>query len=298
MKTVTIIVGRDEPATLALARAPGSLGSRISHHPPYPISGVWITSKQGLQDGLVFPPSALTIAWALYPNDGFIDSADVIVPNTDPAAAWRIIRDYVTASIGAAKPRLAPAPVITLTGPVFRVTPTVEYLPPPRRAPPDVSGDVDTPDTIPPRSRDFVKTKRFGEIQLFTLIKLVAESLRMDPALALALIHTESEFKIRAINKSSGASGLGQLMPDAALEMHVDDRFNAEQNVIGSLRYLQKQSRKFGDINLALAAYRSGPGNVQNYGISKGDRHYIAVITRRTAMYRLALADEMVAEGP
>lgn len=48
-------------------------------------------------------------------------------------------------------------------------------------------------------------------------------------------------------------------MPATALELHVSDPFDPEQNVEGGARFLKQLLRKYkGDLRLALVAYNAG----------------------------------------
>ena len=58
-----------------------------------------------------------------------------------------------------------------------------------------------------------------------------------------------------------------QLMPATARGLGVTDVFNAEQNINGGAKYLSQLYKKYnGDLNLTLAGYNAGPGNVAKYG--------------------------------
>ncbi len=58
-----------------------------------------------------------------------------------------------------------------------------------------------------------------------------------------------------------------QLIPATAREMQVIDPFNAADNIRGGSRYLRQMLDQFGgNLELALAAYNAGPGNVRRYG--------------------------------
>ncbi len=58
-----------------------------------------------------------------------------------------------------------------------------------------------------------------------------------------------------------------QLMPDLADEMGVNNAFDPRDNIMGGVRYLKRLlDYHDGNIDLALASYNAGPGNVERYG--------------------------------
>lgn len=89
---------------------------------------------------------------------------------------------------------------------------------------------------------------------------------RIDPALIRAIIHTESSFNPNAVSRN-GAMGLMQLMPSTARAMGVEDCFDPKHNINGGARYLKRLLTLFdNNIELTLAAYNAGIGNVREYG--------------------------------
>jgi Transglycosylase SLT domain len=99
-------------------------------------------------------------------------------------------------------------------------------------------------------------------------------------ALFASLIYQESRFNPKAVSHV-GAKGLGQLMPATAKDLGVDDSFDAQSNLDGSARYLTEMMDKFGNVEMALAAYNAGPGAVKKHkGIPpfKETRNYVKKI--------------------
>lgn len=97
------------------------------------------------------------------------------------------------------------------------------------------------------------------------LIYEKANKYGLPPKLLRELVKKESNFNPKA-KSPAGAMGLTQLMPGTAKSLGVTDPWDPEQNLEGGAKYLRQQLDKFGRVDLALAAYNAGPGNVEKYG--------------------------------
>jgi tetratricopeptide (TPR) repeat protein len=97
-----------------------------------------------------------------------------------------------------------------------------------------------------------------------SLVESQALSRKLTQPLILAVIRTESNFDPKAVSPK-GAMGLMQLMPETAERYGVADPFDPEQNVRGGTAFLRDMMDRFQDLDLALAAYNSGPLNVEKY---------------------------------
>ncbi|HEX4894009.1 MAG TPA: lytic transglycosylase domain-containing protein [Hyphomicrobiaceae bacterium] len=97
------------------------------------------------------------------------------------------------------------------------------------------------------------------------LIKQAALANNVDHGLVKAIIHTESGFNPRARSKP-GAQGLMQLMPATAAMYAVVDAYDPSQNITAGTRHIKYLINRYKDLELALAAYNAGEGNVKKYG--------------------------------
>ena len=116
----------------------------------------------------------------------------------------------------------------------------------------------------------------------------------MDANLIHAVMQAESAFHPYAVSRA-GAEGLMQLMPELSDEMGVGDAFDPRENIMGGARYLKRLlDYHNGNIDLALASYNAGPGNVERYGgvpPFRETRNYVKTIKHILAARKRRAAD-------
>ena len=113
------------------------------------------------------------------------------------------------------------------------------------------------------------------------IVSSAAQEYGVDPRLIRAVIQAESGGNPRAVSPR-GAMGLMQLMPGTASEWGVRDPFDPRENVRAGTGYLKSLLDRYqGNVELALAAYNWGPGNLEraHRSLPPETVHYIARIT-------------------
>lgn len=105
-------------------------------------------------------------------------------------------------------------------------------------------------------------------------IKKAAEEHGVSESLIRAIIKVESNYDPKAVS-SAGAMGLMQLMPSNIKEYNVKDPFNIEENIDAGTRHIKDYLKMYNnDLNMALAAYNFGPGNMASRGITSSKDFY------------------------
>lgn len=158
--------------------------------------------------------------------------------------------------------------------------PLAHYEPPAR----DASADGRPP------FRDLGRA-RLDYAALARVIEEASLETGLPRALIDAVIRTESGYRPEAVSRA-GALGLMQLMPATARALGVTDPFDPAQNVGAGARYLRSLYDRFGDLELAVAAYNAGPARVARHGgipPLNETRRYVRVVMdryRRSPLHR------------
>ena len=117
------------------------------------------------------------------------------------------------------------------------------------------------------------QTREMRERAVYSTVLTAAAAFDVSPAMVLAVIRTESDFKPEA-RSGAGAIGLMQLMPetfaflrDERLREDIPDDaiWDVEVNIRYGTYYLSYLFDKFVDRRTALAAYNAGEGRVINW---------------------------------
>jgi Transglycosylase SLT domain len=119
-----------------------------------------------------------------------------------------------------------------------------------------------------------------GQSEVDEIIKHASNVYGVDPELITAVIKAESDFDAGATS-SKGAMGLMQLMPETAKALGVKNGYNPVENVMAGTRYLKSLLNRYdGNVELTLAAYNWGMGNVERQPdrLPQETRTYIARI--------------------
>ena len=96
------------------------------------------------------------------------------------------------------------------------------------------------------------------------LFRAAEQRNNLPPGLLNAVAKNESNYNPRAVSHA-GARGLMQIMPATARELGVDPMV-PQQAIDGAARLLASHLRRFGSVDLAVAAYNAGAGAVSRHG--------------------------------
>ena len=140
----------------------------------------------------------------------------------------------------------------------------------------DSSGWLDLAGEVRLRRRSFDFFRSYADVEdrqallarfpYGDLLSGAARRHSVDGLLLAAVVQAESGFDPEALSPQ-GAIGLMQVMPGTADLYRVTEPGEPRANVEVGARYLAWLLERFdGDLELALAAYNAGPGNVDRFG--------------------------------
>ena len=105
-------------------------------------------------------------------------------------------------------------------------------------------------------------------------VEKYAQEFEIEKELIYAMIKAESNFKAEAISNKE-AIGLMQILESTAkevaeeleleLEITKEEILNPETNIALGSKYLSNLIKKYGNIELAIASYNAGIGNIDNW---------------------------------
>ncbi len=120
------------------------------------------------------------------------------------------------------------------------------------------------PRMVPPVMVEQVRTGRLPMPAWDGIIARASRLSGLEERLIAAVVRAESGFDVGAVSPK-GARGPMQIMPATGQELGLADPFDPQANVEAGSRYLRQQLDRFGSLELALAAYNAGPGNVERF---------------------------------
>ncbi len=113
---------------------------------------------------------------------------------------------------------------------------------------------------IQPAASSLQRLERYSEI-----IKEASATYGVSENIVRSIILVESAANEHARSKTD-AKGLMQLMDATARELGVQNSWDPVQNIYGGTKYIATMLKEYdGNLELALAAYNAGPGNVNKY---------------------------------
>ena len=115
-----------------------------------------------------------------------------------------------------------------------------------------------------------------------------AKAMGVEPAIVLSIAKTESGFN-QAARGHGGHIGVFQLSHSTAKHMGLDP-YNLDDNIKGGITYYKNMYSKFGSMELAVAAYNSGPEAIRrsNNTVPKHSQHFVSKIMSDYKIYKSA----------
>jgi len=214
----------------------------------------------------------LLVAWHLPPMDAAHLWAAIQIPDPDPATVMKRVRPFAP---HLARGTFRPAGHMYVRHVTARPWTDADEaaLPSP--------GHPTKAQVVHPNHTD----QRASDVK--ALVQAEALRQNVDPTLAVAVAWVESRFNPAAVSRD-GAKGVMQLMPVNVVAYGLADPFEPVANIRAGVQILRRLLARYKRTDLALAAYRSGPGNITKRGIDRKDETYINAV-------RSAMAEHLIA---
>lgn len=115
-----------------------------------------------------------------------------------------------------------------------------------------------------------------------------ARSMGVEPAIVLSIAKTESGFR-QNVKSAGGNIGVFQLSPVTAKNMGLNP-YDLNDNIKGGITYYKNMYNKFGSMELAVAAYQTGPMAIirNNNKIPSYSQSFVARIMKDYKYYKSA----------
>ena len=134
----------------------------------------------------------------------------------------------------------------------------------------------------------FVSLSSFGATsdEIKQNIITQAKSMGVDPAIVLSIAKTESGFN-QNIKSASGHVGVFQLSPATAKTMGLN-AYELNDNIKGGITYYKNMYDRFGSMELAVAAYNSGPEAIKRHNntVPRHSKHFVTRIMNDYKYYK------------
>jgi hypothetical protein len=155
------------------------------------------------------------------------------------------------------------------------------------------------PEAAPKELTLEVAKERFfdSEVPFGSIIYREAVRNHLQPELVAAVVESESDFRVGLVSNKQ-AQGLMQIIPETSRLMGCDNPFDPTKNIAAGTKYLRYLFDRFGDQNLALAAYNAGEGNIERFGgipPFEETQNYLRRVATRTHQYRQRIHNRYIA---
>jgi len=126
---------------------------------------------------------------------------------------------------------------------------------------------------------------------VMTMVKMEANKQGVDPALALAVAHVESNFNPHAVSHK-GARGVMQIMPNTArgeFGLNPALLFDPQTNIYTGIKFIKQLTQQYGRIDYALSHYNGGSrvrGRDGRLQVIPATKPYVDKVLAKTAFYR------------